>query len=177
MVCNTAWAKKVGENALIPLPPTGFASLFCAKVRAVQTPALPRPAAGAGGVTAIARSARFCKKEQVCCTALRSVDKLARGVKRPACRGYGLKKLLHRMFSFSELVAPAGNSTQPSPLAIRLKGPACLALRHFLILHSVNKDLLATSANLHDVETSKRDVALAIFQTWAGKKVILVSKV
>jgi hypothetical protein len=56
--------KKTLRKALIPLPPTGFASLFCAKVRAVQTPALPRPAAGAVGVVSIARSARFCKKEQ-----------------------------------------------------------------------------------------------------------------
>lgn len=56
--------RNIVEKALIPLPPTGFAFFFCAKVRAVQTPALPRPAAGAGGVAAIARSARFCKKSK-----------------------------------------------------------------------------------------------------------------
>lgn len=165
-----ATKKKRCKKSLIPLPPTGFASLFCAKVRAVQTPALPRPAAGAGGVEAIARSARFCKKEQGCCTALRRVDELARGVKRPACRGYDLKNLLHRMFSFSELVVPAGDSTQPSPLEKRLKGPACLALRHSLVLHSVTKDLLATSANLHDVKNVEKGCRLGHFSNVGWEK-------
>ena len=136
----------------------------------MQTPALPRPAAGAGGVAAIARSARFCKKEQGCCTALRSVDELAREVKRPACRGYDLKNLLHRMFSFSELVAPTGNPTQPSPLEKRLKGPVCLALRHSLVLHSVTKDLLATSANLHDVKNVEKGCRLGHFSNVGWEK-------
>jgi hypothetical protein len=61
---NSVTTKKLAEKALIPLPPTGFASLFYAKARAVQTPALAKPAAGAVGVVAIARSARFCKEEQ-----------------------------------------------------------------------------------------------------------------
>lgn len=91
-------------------------------------------------------------------------------VKRPACRGYDLKNLLHRMFSFSELVAPAGNPTQPSPLEKRLKGPACLALRHSLVLHSVTKDLLATSANLHDVKNVEKGCRLGHFSNVGWEK-------
>ena len=116
--------KKTAEKALIPLPPTGFASLFCAKARAVQSPAVPKPAAGPDGVVAIARSARFCKKEQRRCSVLRSVEELACGSRRPASRDYDLKNLLHRLFSFSELIAPAGNSAPAGPLAKRLKGSA-----------------------------------------------------
>jgi hypothetical protein len=43
---NPTAHKKAGEKALIPLPPTGFASLFYANARVVQTPALAKPAAG-----------------------------------------------------------------------------------------------------------------------------------
>lgn len=136
----------------------------------MQTPGLPRPVAGTGGVEAIARSARFCKKEQGCCTALRSVDELARGVKPPACRGYDLKSLLHRMFSFSELVAPAGFRHSPVRLKKRLKSPACLALRHSLVLHRVTNDLLATSANLHDVKSVEKGRRLGHFSNVGWEK-------
>lgn len=86
----------------------------------MQSPALPRPAAGAVGVAWIARSARFCKEVQIRGTALRSIDELAKDVRRPACRGCGLKNLLHRVFSFLELFAPLANPTTPSPLGKRL---------------------------------------------------------
>jgi len=38
-----------------------------------------------------------------------------------------------------------------------------LALRHFLVLHGVTKDLLATSANLHDVKNVKKGRRLGHF--------------
>ncbi|MCT8946731.1 hypothetical protein [Pseudomonas iridis] len=112
----------------------------------------------------------FAKKSKGSCTALRSVDELAKGMKRPACMGDGLKNVPHRMFSFSGLIAPAGNPTQPRPLAKRLKGPACLALRHFLVLHSVTKDLLAASANLHDVKNVEKGRRLGHFSDVGWEK-------
>jgi hypothetical protein len=52
------------EKALIPLPPTGYAWVFCAKGLEVQTEARPRPAAGGMGRIAISQSAKFCEGVQ-----------------------------------------------------------------------------------------------------------------
>ncbi|MDD1002096.1 hypothetical protein [Pseudomonas sp. TNT2022 ID642] len=112
----------------------------------------------------------FAKKSKGSCTALRSVEELALGVTLPACKGYDLKNLLHRIFSFSELVAPARNPTPSSPFAKRLKGPACFALRHFLVLHSVTRDLLAINANLHDVKNVEKGLRLGHFSNVGWEK-------
>lgn len=119
-VHNVPGKKKSAEKALIPLPPTGFASLFCAKARAMKTPVQPRPAAGTVGVAAIARSARFCKKEQRHLHCVKERRRVGQGGERPVRKGFGLKNLPYRMFSISELVALEGNTTPPSPLAKRL---------------------------------------------------------
>lgn len=129
----------------------------------MQTPAVPRPAAGPVGVVAIARSARFCKKEQRRCSALRSVEELACGSRRPACWDYDLKNLLHRLFSFSELIAPAGNPAPAGPLAKRLKGSASLAFRYFPVLHSVTTNCLVTSAKSHDAKNFEEGLRLGHF--------------
>ena len=52
----------------------------------------PRPAAGAVGCFAIARSARFCKKVQRPCTAEWGRRNLTREVRRPVYRGVRLRK-------------------------------------------------------------------------------------
>jgi hypothetical protein len=43
---NPAAKKKSPEKALIPLPPTGFASVFCANPDVVQTNLQPKRAVG-----------------------------------------------------------------------------------------------------------------------------------
>jgi len=54
------WAKKkTSEKALIPLPPTGLASFFCAKPDVVQTNLQLRRAVGLCRGSAIAQSAKF----------------------------------------------------------------------------------------------------------------------
>lgn len=63
-VFSSASEKLLSENPLIPLPPTGFASVFCAKVRLVQSAAQPRPAGGAVGRMAVSQSAKFCEGVQ-----------------------------------------------------------------------------------------------------------------
>jgi hypothetical protein len=63
--------KKHLKNALIPLPPAGFAFEFCAKGEVVQIKAAPKPAEGAVRHLAISRSARFCKEMQRLCAALK----------------------------------------------------------------------------------------------------------
>lgn len=123
--------KKPLKKTLIPLPPTGIASLFCAKARAVQTPAPPRPAAGSEGVVAIAHNAKSCKKVQMRCTALRSVDEMVRGVRRPACRRCSLENLPDRAFSFSELFESTASPAPLSPLAKMAVRPALLGSRIF----------------------------------------------
>jgi hypothetical protein len=46
----TAYTKKIFEKALIPLPPTGFVSFFCAKQRGGANPS---PAQGRCGVCGV----------------------------------------------------------------------------------------------------------------------------
>ncbi len=59
---NRQAKKKILEKALIPLPPTGFASVFCAKSSCGAIEAALKPAAGAVMYIAISRSARICKE-------------------------------------------------------------------------------------------------------------------
>jgi len=56
---NCQAKKKKSEKALIPLPPTGFASVFCANPDVVQTNLQPRRAVGLCRRSAIAQSAKF----------------------------------------------------------------------------------------------------------------------
>jgi len=51
--------KKTPEKALIPLPPTGLASFFCANPNVVQTNLQPKWAVGICRGAAIAQSAKF----------------------------------------------------------------------------------------------------------------------
>lgn len=56
---NPAGKKKTDEKALIPLPPTGLASFFCANPDVVQTNLQPRRAVGLCSRSAIAQNAKF----------------------------------------------------------------------------------------------------------------------
>ena len=60
--------KKLAEKALIPLPPTGFVSFFCANPDVVQTNLQPRRAVGLCRGSAIAQNAKFCREMQCGCT-------------------------------------------------------------------------------------------------------------
>lgn len=53
----------------------------------VQTPALAKPAAGAVGVVAIARSARFCKKEQRYLHCVTERRRVGQGSETPGVQG------------------------------------------------------------------------------------------
>ncbi|WP_139237966.1 hypothetical protein [Pseudomonas sp. OV546] len=54
-----AGEEKKQEKALIPLPPTGFVSFFCAKSEVVQTKLQPKRAVGLCGRSAISQIAKF----------------------------------------------------------------------------------------------------------------------
>ena len=54
--------KKLKEKALIPLPPTGFASVFCAIPDVVQTDLQPRRAVGLCRRSSISQCAKFRKE-------------------------------------------------------------------------------------------------------------------
>jgi len=51
--------KKTEEKALIPLPPTGFVSFFCAKSEVVQTKLQPKRAVELCRRSAISQIAKF----------------------------------------------------------------------------------------------------------------------
>ena len=51
--------KKQDEKALIPLPPTGLASFFCANSDVVQTSLQPKRAVGLCRRSAISQNAKF----------------------------------------------------------------------------------------------------------------------
>jgi hypothetical protein len=74
------------EKALIPLPPTGFASLFCAKAGRVQIKAAPKPVEGAVRHFAISPSARFCKEVQRFCAAPKASRVGSRSLEAPICK-------------------------------------------------------------------------------------------
>ena len=59
LVKNPHQNKKPSEKALIPLPPTGLASFFCANSDVVQTNLQPRRAVGLCRGWAIAQNAKF----------------------------------------------------------------------------------------------------------------------
>lgn len=79
----------VKKKALIPLPPTGFAFLFCAMASEMQTLRAPMPAAGAVGYFAIAQGAKYCEEVQRCCTASRYGGELVDQARCPAYGDYG----------------------------------------------------------------------------------------
>jgi hypothetical protein len=56
---EAASKKKTSEKALIPLPPTGFASVFCAIPDVVQTNLQSKRAVGICRRSAISQSAKF----------------------------------------------------------------------------------------------------------------------
>lgn len=129
------------------------------------------------GVAWIARSARFCKEVQIRGTALRSIDELAKDVRRPACRGCGLKNLLHRVFSFLELFAPLANPTRPVRWESGCKARSAWLCGVFWYCTESPRIFLLSVPNSHDVKNTEKGRRLGHFQTWAGKKVILVSEV
>ena len=59
MVEKLGRKKKTSEKALIPLPPTGFVSFFCANPDVVQTNLQPRRAMGLCRGSAISQNAKF----------------------------------------------------------------------------------------------------------------------
>ena len=61
--------KKQDEKALIPLPPTGLASFFCANPDVVQTNLQPRGAVGFCRRSPIAQNVKFCREMKHGCTA------------------------------------------------------------------------------------------------------------
>ena len=65
------WKEKTPEKALIPLPPTGLTSFFCANLDVVQTNLQPRWAVGLFSRSAIALNAKFCREMKRACTAAR----------------------------------------------------------------------------------------------------------
>ena len=56
---NNGMEKNIDEKSLIPLPPTGLASFFCANPDVVQTKLQPRRAVGLCRGAAIAQNAKF----------------------------------------------------------------------------------------------------------------------
>lgn len=56
---KTVAKKKRAEKPLIPLPPAGLASFFCAKPEPVQTSLQDKPAGGSGCGVLIACDANF----------------------------------------------------------------------------------------------------------------------
>ena len=62
--------KKASEKALIPLPPTGLVSFFCANPDVVQTNLQPRRAVGLCRGSAIAQNVKFWRDVQRGCTAV-----------------------------------------------------------------------------------------------------------
>jgi hypothetical protein len=56
---NPAAHKKTAEKALIPLPPTGFASFFCANRNVVQMILQPRRAVGLCSKAGVSQFAKF----------------------------------------------------------------------------------------------------------------------
>jgi hypothetical protein len=62
--------KKPSEKPLIPLPPTGLVSFFCANREVVQTNLQPRLAMGLCGGSAIAQNEKFCRGMQRACTSV-----------------------------------------------------------------------------------------------------------
>ena len=67
-VCND---KNFEEKALIPLPPTGLTSFFCANPDVAQTNLQPRRALGLYSRSSIAQNAKFCREMKRVCTAAR----------------------------------------------------------------------------------------------------------
>ena len=94
------------QKALIPLPPTGFASVFYANPDVVQTILQPRLAVGLHGGLAISFCAKFCKKMQRDCTAALQVVTEEAGLEATVYKGYAFENVLFSEFSFSERVAP-----------------------------------------------------------------------
>ena len=56
---NNLGNKNLEKKALIPLPPTGLVSFFCANPDVVQTNLQPRRAVGLCSRSAIAQNAKF----------------------------------------------------------------------------------------------------------------------
>ena len=88
---NVRQNKKTSEKALIPLPPTGLASFFCANPDVVQTNLQPRRAVGLCRRSAIAQNERFFSEMQRYYTAaLQAVTSGAR-LEAPVSLGEKLK--------------------------------------------------------------------------------------
>lgn len=92
--------EKTSEKALIPLPPTGSASVFCANPDAMKAILQPRPAVGLRRGAAIARHASLCRKMSAPCTA--SYRALQRGAKLEGPARLGGKFGNRGMWRFSK---------------------------------------------------------------------------
>jgi hypothetical protein len=91
--------KKTIKKALIPLPPTGFASLYCAKAGVAQVKVAPKPAEQLVAHFAISRCARFCKKVQWLCVSSRASQVGGRSAEPPIYKGVTLEN--KRLIEFS----------------------------------------------------------------------------
>jgi len=56
---NAGGQKKRQKKSLIPLPPTGFVSFFCAKTEVMQTKLQPKRAVGLCRRSAVSQIAKF----------------------------------------------------------------------------------------------------------------------
>lgn len=93
--------KKTSEKALIPLPPTGFVSLFCANPDVVQTNLQPRRAVGLRRLSAISFCERFCKEMQRDCTAVQGAVTEGVLLECPVSLGKNAKNIRISVFSKS----------------------------------------------------------------------------
>ncbi len=97
--------KKSEAKALIPLPSTGSASVFCANPDAMKAILQPRPAVGLRRGAAIAQCANLCRKMSAPCTASDRAGQMGANLEGPACLGEKLENRGMRWFSKSTLVS------------------------------------------------------------------------
>lgn len=98
--------KKISDrNTLIPLPPTGSASVFCANPDAMKAILHPKPAVGLRRGAAIAQRASLCRKMSAPCTASDRAVQAGAVLGSPACLGEKLENRGMGWFSKSTPVS------------------------------------------------------------------------
>lgn len=91
--------EKTSEKALIPLPPTGFASFFCVKPDVVQTNPQPRQTKGPHRRFAISQIAKFRREMQRACTEAHQAVISAAQLESPNSLGGKFQSVQMRRFS------------------------------------------------------------------------------
>lgn len=84
--------KKIEGKALIPLPPTGSTSVFCANPDAMKALPQPRPAVGLRRGAAIAQRASLCRKMSAPYTVSDGAVQMVANLRGPAHLGEKLEK-------------------------------------------------------------------------------------